>query len=49
MIPTFVYELPTGEEKEVILSLDLGKQSARAARSLSFSLRQLSHELFPSK
>lgn len=28
MIPTFVYELPTGEEKGVILSLDLGKQNA---------------------
>ena len=35
MIPTFVYELPTGEEKGVILSLDLGKQNANNIRSLS--------------
>lgn len=35
MIPTFVYELPTGEEKGVILSLDLGKQNANNIRSPS--------------
>ncbi|KAG0206282.1 glucokinase [Mortierella sp. NVP41] len=33
MIPTFVYELPTGEEKGVILSLDLGGTNLRVCRT----------------
>lgn len=41
MIPTFVYELPTGEEKGVVLSLDLGKQNANNIRSLLLSYNLL--------
>ncbi|KAG0364755.1 hexokinase [Gamsiella multidivaricata] len=33
MIPTFVYELPTGEEAGVILSLDLGGTNLRVCRT----------------
>ncbi|KAF9121384.1 glucokinase [Mortierella sp. 14UC] len=33
MIPTFVYELPTGEETGVILSLDLGGTNLRVCRT----------------
>ncbi|KAG0282117.1 glucokinase [Linnemannia gamsii] len=36
MIPTFVYELPTGEEKGVILSLDLGGTNLRVCRTTLF-------------
>ncbi|KAG0301006.1 glucokinase, partial [Dissophora globulifera] len=33
MIPTFVYELPNGQEKGVILSLDLGGTNLRVCRT----------------
>ncbi|KAF9338320.1 glucokinase [Podila minutissima] len=33
MIPTFVYELPTGQEKNKILSLDLGGTNLRVCRT----------------
>ncbi|KAG0345828.1 glucokinase [Podila humilis] len=36
MIPTFIYELPTGEEKSIVLSLDLGGTNLRVCRTQLF-------------
>ncbi|KAF9405941.1 glucokinase [Podila epigama] len=36
MIPTFVYELPTGQEKDKVLSLDLGGTNLRVCRTTLF-------------